>query len=447
MTAFVVSPAAAPLLGVARVPGDKSIGHRALLLGAIASGETVIRGLSGGGDNRSTRRAIEAMGIAVEDRPDGSVAVLGRGLRGLRAANRPLDCGNSGTTMRLLCGLLCGQRFDSILCGDKSLSARPMRRVIDPLSAMGAEIGGTQRGSNLVPPLSIRGREGLRGGHFVQPIASAQVKSAILLAALYAEGTTAVVEPGASRDHTERMLAAMGAPIAVAGPEITLNPAAWSGELVGGSRRVPGDPSAAAFLVAAGLLAGVERLAVTDVCTNPRRTGFLDVLAELGALVEWEARREGSGEPTADLVLSRGAGEGMRGTEVAGDLTVRSIDELPILAVVAARASGESTFRDAAELRVKESDRIAATCAMLRTFGAEVEERDDGFVVEGLAGRPFRAGRIDAAGDHRIAMAAAVAALAADGKVRIDSAENVATSFPRFAEAMAGIGAEISVEP
>lgn len=448
MTSFSITPTGAPLLGIARVPGDKSISHRALMFSALADGETAIRGLGSGADNARTRRAIEQMGAQVRDEPSGAIVVTGAGLDGLRGPADAIDCGNSGTSMRLLCGLLAGQSFDSTLTGDESLSRRPMRRIAGPLGLMGATIEGRDgpKPGEIYPPLTVRG-SALSGIEFESPVASAQVKSAVILAALYADGPTVVREPARSRDHTERMLAHMGAPLTVGGDAaITLDPSGWDRRLAAGRVDVPGDPSSAAFVLCAALVAGVERIAVADVCVNETRTGFYDALIAMGAMVEQEARNDSGGEPTADLVASRGAGDGLRGTVVSGELTVRAIDELPILAVVAARADGATEFRDAAELRVKESDRIATTVAMLRSFGVEVDERDDGFTVHGQGDRALKAARIDAAGDHRIAMSGAVAALAADGPVRIDDVDNVMTSFPRFAEVMNELGAQIAVE-
>lgn len=449
MKSFVVEPPARPLSGYVTVPGDKSIGHRALMFGALANGAVQVRGLSGGADNASTRTAMAALGVQVEE--DGAlVTVHGVGVDGLRAPSAAIDCGNSGTSMRLLCGLLAGQRFATTLTGDESLVKRPMRRVVDPITAMGGRITGVPgaRAGDVYPPLTIAACEGrLRAIEYRLPIASAQVKSAVLLAALYADGTTRVIEPGPTRDHTERMLAHMGAPIVVReGGVIELDVGGWDRRLEVSRFDVPGDPSSAAFLVAAALVAaspseGAERVSVGDVCINPTRTGFLDALALMNARVELEARRDEGGEPTADIAVSHGAADDLRGAVIEGELVVRAIDELPILAVVAARATGVTEFRDAAELRVKESDRIATTCAMLRAFGAEVDERPDGFTVHGMGDRPFLAATIDAAGDHRIAMSAAVAALRASGPVRIDDVANVATSFPTFAATLAELGA------
>lgn len=450
MSSFIVTPAKKPLLGAASIPGDKSIGHRALLFGALADGEVRIRGLSEGKDNQRTRAAMASMGVSVKEGVTGEVVVQGVGLRGLRKPAGVIDCGNSGTTMRLLCGLLSAQPFDSEMCGDDSLSIRPMMRVAAPLIEMGAKIrGGSGKNSgDMYPPLAITGLGDarLRGISYEQPVASAQVKSAILLAGLYAEGATEVLEPAQSRNHTELMLANMGAPLTVEGERIRIDPSAWDGKLAGGDISVPGDPSSAAFLLAAGLVAGVERLSVRDVCINPRRTGFLDVLAGLRVLVEMESLREVGGDSVADLVITRGAADRMRGTKITGELTVRSLDEVPVLAVLAARAEGVSHFEDGEELRFKESDRIATTCEMLRQLGVEVEERQDGFSVEGTGGRPFKACEIHAHGDHRIAMSGVIAGLGADGPVRICDVDNVATSFPSFVDTLTRLGAELRME-
>ncbi|ACY16078.1 3-phosphoshikimate 1-carboxyvinyltransferase [Haliangium ochraceum] len=456
MSAFIVEPARSPLIGHATVPGDKSISHRALLLGALCRGKVVVRGLGSGEDNLCTAHAVHAMGaqvsgldaLAAAPSPDREIAVSGVGLRGLRAPAGDIDCGNAGTAMRLLCGLLAPQSFASVLVGDASLHARPMRRVIDPLSEMGARITGAEgkKPGEIYPPLRIAAASGpMTALDYAMPVASAQVKSAVLLCGLYADGVTRVSEPGAARDHSERMLAHMGAPIRWGGGEITLDTKGWDGALDAELIEVPADPSQAAFVLAAALIVGVERVTVGRVCINDTRTGFLDVLAAMNGRIEREAMQRGGPEPVADLSVSRGAGDALQGTEIAGELVVRAVDELPILAVVAARANGVTHVRDAGELRVKESDRIATTCAMLRALGCEVEERPDGFSVVGMPGRPFQSARIDAAGDHRIAMAGAVAGLCAEGPVRVDDVACVDTSFPGFAEVLGKLGAQVKV--
>jgi 3-phosphoshikimate 1-carboxyvinyltransferase len=448
MTSFVVEPQSQPLAGDVTLPGDKSIGHRALLFSLLSRTPVILRGLGGGADNGRTARAIVQLGATIE-RDGELLRVRGRGVGRLAAPADRVDCGNSGTTIRLLTGLLAGQRFSSTLFGDESLSKRPMRRVIDPLTAMGARIAGTVQGKDVVPPLVISPAAGaaprpLTGRDHELAIASAQVKTALVLAGLYADGRTRISEPGPSRDHSERLLTAMGAPIRTRRGEVTVDPSGWDGELAIDAIAVPGDPSSSAFLIAAALVIGAREVACRAVCVNPTRTGFLDALVAMGARIDVEARAGEGGEPVADLFV-RGPAPSLLPTTIAGDLTVRAIDEVPILAAVAARAHGTTVFADAGELRVKESDRIATTVSMLRAFGVEAEARGDGLIVEGTLG-PLRAARVDAEGDHRIAMAAAVLALCADGPSQIDDVDNVATSFPTFVEVMRGLGATIQVQ-
>ena len=454
MTSYTVQPSQKPLLGHAFVPGDKSIAHRALLLSGLARGGVRITGIGQGADNRSSARALGMLGVSVVQEPgeDGApdaVVVRGRGLRGLRSPHREIDCGNSGTTMRLLAGMLAGQSFPTRLTGDKSLSGRPMLRIIQPLARMGATITGRvgQKPGEMYPPLAVQAVRGrLSPLQYSMPIASAQVKSAILLAALYADGVTRIREAGPSRDHTERLLARMGAPIKIL-PErvIELDTRGLGDQLGLDHIEVPGDPSQAAFIIAAGLLAGVERVTVGRIGINQTRTGFLDALAHMNALVEKESMELDRSEPIANLSISRGAGDQLQGTRIDGELTVRCIDELPILAVIAARARGVTEIRDAAELRVKESDRIATTCDLLRALGVEVEEYDDGMAIQGDPERLLRSARVRAHGDHRIAMSAAIAGLVAEGPVRVDGVDCVDTSFPTFVEVLRTLGAEVAV--
>jgi 3-phosphoshikimate 1-carboxyvinyltransferase len=439
-----VEPATRPLSGTITIPGDKSIGHRALLFSLLSATPVRVRGLGDGADNGRSAKAITALGGSIT-RDGDALVIRGTGLDGMRAPSAAIDCGNSGTSIRLLCGLVAGQRFQTTLFGDASLSKRPMRRVIEPLFAMGARITGPGAGgADVTPPLVIGPAPGpLRSIDYALPMASAQVKTAILLAALYADGETGVTEPGPSRDHSERMLAYLGAPITTQGRRAAIDTRGWDRRLAGDGFEVPGDPSSSAFLVAAALLAGAHEVRLPNLCVNPTRTGFLDAIAAMGGLVTRDDPRTAGPEPIADLVV-RGPAPALRGTEIGGELAVRSIDELPILGVLAARAHGTTTIRDAEELRVKESDRIATTCAMLRAFGVTCEPRPDGFVVEGNPDRPFTAARVHADGDHRIAMAAAVAALIADGPTEIDDADNVATSYPGFAAALTRLGATIT---
>jgi 3-phosphoshikimate 1-carboxyvinyltransferase len=440
---LIVQPATRPLDGEVTVPGDKSIGHRALLFSLLSETPVLVLGLGDGADNGRSANAITALGAKVTSKA-GKIEIAGTGLDGMTAPSAPVDCGNSGTTIRLLCGLLAGQSFPTTLFGDESLSKRPMRRVIEPLSQMGATITGQGTGADVIPPLTVgpaRGR--LRAIDYRLPMASAQVKTAILLAGLYADGATSVTEPGPSRDHSERMLAYLGAPLTVRGRTTTIDTRGWNRKLAGSAFEVPGDPSSSAFLVAAALVAGAREVRLPYICINPTRTGFLDAIAAMGGQVALEDERDSGPERVATLVV-RGPARELRATEIAGDLAVRSIDELPILAVLAARARGTTRVRDAEELRVKESDRIATTFAMLRGFGIACEVQPDGFTVEGRPDRALDPARVHAAGDHRIAMAAAVAGLVASGETIIDDADNVATSYPGFDAAMQLLGATIT---
>jgi 3-phosphoshikimate 1-carboxyvinyltransferase len=442
---LIVQPATGPLAGTITIPGDKSIGHRALLFSLLSQTPVRVLGLGDGADNGRSAKAITALGAKVSK--DGSaILIAGTGLDAMTAPTAPIDCGNSGTTIRLLCGLLAGQRFATTLIGDESLSKRPMRRVIEPLAQMGGSITGQGTGADVTPPLVVGPATGrLRAIDYTLPMASAQVKTAILLAGLYADGVTTVTEPGPSRDHSERMLAYLGAPLTVEGRTTRIDTRNWDRRLAGEGFEVPSDPSSSAFLIAAALIAGAQEVRLPNVCINPTRTGFLDAIAAMGGEVLREDARSTGPETIATLVV-RGPARELRATEIAGDLAVRSIDELPILAVLAARARGTTIVRDAEELRVKESDRIATTCAMLRGFGIQCEAHPDGFTVEGRPDRPFEPARVHADGDHRIAMAAAVAGLVATGETVIDDADNVATSYPGFAAAMTELGAHVRSE-
>lgn len=440
---FVVEPVVRPLSGTLAIPGDKSIGHRALLFSLLSGTPVRVLGLGDGADNGRSARAIAALGATIE-RDGAALVIRGTGLDGMTAPARPIDCGNSGTTIRLLCGLLAGQRFATTLVGDASLSKRPMRRVIEPLARMGARITGQGDGADVTPPLVVGPAPGpLTAIAYQLPMASAQVKTAVLLAGLCAAGTTTVTEPGPSRDHSERMLAYLGAPLRVEGRSTIIEAAGWDRRLACDGFEVPADPSSAAFLVVAALVAGAGEVRLPGVCINPTRTGFLDAITAMGGHVAIEDARAAGPEPVAELVV-RGPAAELRATTIGGDLAVRAIDELPILAVLAARARGTTVVRDAEELRVKESDRIATTCAMLRAFGVACEVRPDGFVVEGRPDRPLDPARVHADGDHRIAMAAAVAGLVASGASEIDDADNVATSYPGFVDALRTLGASIS---
>jgi 3-phosphoshikimate 1-carboxyvinyltransferase len=433
---------ARPLSGDVQVPGDKSIGHRAVMFNAIAEGRAVVRGLSGGEDNRRTIAALRGLGVAIEERSPTEVAITGQGLGALRASVMPLDCGNSGTSMRLLCGVLAARPFATSLTGDRYLHARPMRRIADPLARMGAQLRGEpgKKNDEIYPPLTVGPLSGsLRGIHYASPVASAQIKSAILLAALAADGATTVLEPARSRDHTERLLRHLEAPLTVDGLTVTLSPDGWNRRLRARDLLVPGDLSSAAFLLAAAAVVPRSRVTVRGVGLNPTRTGFVDALRAMGARLEIDDLHEVAGEPVGAVTCSGGA---LAGVTIAGDLAVRAIDELPLIAAVAAYAEGDTCIADAAELRVKESDRIAATCTMLRALGVTAEEQPDGLTIRG--GRGVSAGVVDSHGDHRIAMAAAICALGANGETRIIDTANVATSFPSFARALASLGADLA---
>lgn len=421
------------LAGSVKVPGDKSISHRALLLGALAEGTSRVRGWLTAADCVATLGAVRALGITVEQTAPDELLVYGRGLRGLQAppGNGPLDCQGSGTTMRLLAGILAGQPFTAVLDGHVGLRRRPMERVAVPLRQMGADVVST----NGCPPLTITGGR-LRAIDYTMPIASAQVKSAILLAALYAEGETTVRQPGPARDHTERMLAAQGVTLRTDDRTIRLTPP--DRPLAPLSLTVPADFSSAAFPLVAALLVPGSNVCLEQVNVNQTRTGLLDALQHMGAEVAWGQPGEQAGEPVADLVSRSCA---LQATQVTGDLVVRMIDEFPIFAVAATQAQGTTLVRDAGELRVKESDRIAALATELRKMGAHIEEYPDGFAVQGptrLTGT-----RVHSHGDHRLAMALAVAGLIAEGETLIEGAETIGDSFPGFVDVMRRLGADL----
>lgn len=444
-----VQPAARPLRGAVTVPGDKSLSHRALLLGALASGTGTFRGLSGGADVAATRRMLDALGVVVCDE-DGAVRVEGVGLEGLRAPKGPLDCGNAGTAMRLAAGVLVAQSFDTVLRGDASLSGRPMARVTRPLRQRGARIEGVidVARRDETPPLEIKGLgagQRLFELEYSLPVASAQVKSALLLSGLFADGVTALREPTVSRDHTERMLLAMGAPVNTLGPAVLLDPTDWDRVLAPLSMDIPGDPSAAAFwLTAAHVVAG-SRVMVRRVLTNPTRTGFLEVLRDQGGGVVADPKGDQGGEPVANLHVGVGAtGALRRGARVGGELSVRCLDEVPVLVAAAAVSPGESVFDDLAELRVKESDRLEALSAMLSAFGVAHALTPAGLRVQG--GRVRGGAVVQSRGDHRIAMAAAVLALAAEGETVIEDVACVDTSDPGFARTLRGLGGTLEEE-
>jgi 3-phosphoshikimate 1-carboxyvinyltransferase len=415
-----------------------------LIFGALGRGVSHLTGLSEGLDNAATRQAFRSMGVVIET-ADERTRVHGVGLRGLQMPRDVIDCGNSGTTMRLLAGLLSGQRFGSRLIGDESLTRRPMGRIIEPLRARGAHIAGTtgHKHGEFYPPISIAPLiegEALTGIEYAMPIASAQVKSALLLSGLYASGPTAIEEPVLSRDHTERMMVALGIPLQTAGAMVVLDPnQPWAEGWDPFDWHVPGDPSSAAFpLVAAAMVPG-SQVSVRDVCVNPTRTGLFDWLRLLGARVSHRSTGHGAGdEPIAELTVTHGP---VRGSIAGGELIVRMIDEVPAACALAAASKGHTEIRDAQELRVKESDRLATMAEVLGAFGVPCEELPDGLIITG--GAPLRAAHIHSRGDHRIAMSAALLGLLADGETVIDGAESVDTSFPGFVPLLQSIGADI----
>jgi 3-phosphoshikimate 1-carboxyvinyltransferase len=426
---FVVRPSAIRS-GTVSVPGDKSVSHRALMLGGIAEGRTEISGFLAGEDCLATRAAMAAMGVRIDDEGPTGLTVTGVGLRGLSAPTAPLDLGNSGTAMRLMAGLLSGQAFSATLTGDASLTGRPMQRVITPLEAMGARI--VSRDGK--PPLQISGRYPLRAVDYELPVASAQVKSAILLAGLYADGTTRVTEPAVTRDHTERMLQSMGVTVERDGQRISM---AGGQGLTGCAVRVPADLSSAAFVILAALLADDAEVLIEGVGVNPTRTGVLDILLEMGADLRLLNRRMFGAEPVADIAARSSR---LSGGKVDPGLVSLAIDEFPVLFVAAAAAGGVTEFSGIGELRVKESDRIATMATGLRALGIRVDESADGATVYG--GR-FSGGLVASHGDHRVAMSLAVAGATADAPVTVDDVAAVNTSFPGFADCMAGLGLHI----
>jgi 3-phosphoshikimate 1-carboxyvinyltransferase len=427
MTHYLVQPAACAA-GVIRVPGDKSISHRALMLGGIADGVTEVRGFLESEDCLATMRAMRALGVQVEQPAPREVRVHGVGMKGLKAAGQALDMGNSGTAMRLMTGLLAGQGFDSELIGDASLMKRPMERAATPLRQMGARIE-TLSGK---PPVRIQGGARLEGIHYELPVASAQVKSAVLLAGLYAAGPTTVVEPAVTRDHTERMLLSFGCSIEAGHGQVRLNPPA---HLNATSLEVPGDFSSAAFFMVAGSISPAPAqaqapLTIVGVGANPTRTGLLDILALMGADLRLVNHRSAGAEPVADVEVRPAR---LKGIHVPEHLVPLAIDEFPVLFVAAACAEGETIVTGAEELRVKESDRIAVMAEGLKAMGVTCEVLPDGIRIQGRPERfVFSGGTVDSHGDHRIAMAFSVASLRASAPIEILDVANVATSFPDF---------------
>lgn len=423
--------------GSARVPGDKSISHRAIMLGSIAQGVTEVEGFLEGEDALATMNAFRALGVHIEGPVQGKVSVHGVGMYGLKAPRQVLDCGNSGTSMRLMSGLLAGQDFDCMLTGDSSLSKRPMKRVIDPLVLMGARIEAQEGGR---PPLHIHGRPALKAIHYALPMASAQVKSCVLLAGLYANGTTSVTEPAVTRDHTERMLRGFGVEVLTNGSNASVR----GGQTLRATKiDVPSDISSAAFFMVAASISPNADITLKHVGLNPTRTGVIDILKLMGANIELSNHAEVGGEPVADLRIRSSA---LRGINIPEHLVPLAIDEFPVLFVAAANAVGRTVLTGAEELRVKESDRIAVMAHGLQKCGIDAEPTEDGMVIEGLgqvSGLRYKATRIESQGDHRIAMAFSVAAIRAEGTMVIHGAQTVDTSFPDFVALANSLGMQV----
>ncbi len=429
---IVVNPSALNS-GAVSVPGDKSISHRALMLGAVADGTTTISGFLAGEDCRATLGALRAMGVKIDELSATDLSVSGAGLYGLRRPSGPLDMGNSGTAMRLFAGLLCGQSFSSTLIGDESLSNRPMNRVIKPLSMMGARIG-AEEGK---PPLHIDGGQKLTGLVYRLPVASAQVKSAILLAGLYADGEVTVIEPAVTRDHTERMLRSMGVALTQGETQIILN---GGQNLKGTNIEVPADLSSAAFVILAAIISADAEVTIARVGVNPTRTGVIDILKDMGADISIDNVQLFGEEPVADITVRSSR---LFGIDVDPAKVSLAIDEFPVLFVAAACADGKTTFTGLEELRVKESDRIAAMAEGLRALSVPVDESPDGAVVHG--GKLY-GGVVRSHGDHRIAMSFAVAGTVAEWPVHIEDTDAVATSFPGFVDCLRSLGVDIACQ-
>ncbi len=429
---FVARPGG-KLSGCLRVPGDKSISHRSIMLGSLAEGETRISGFLEGEDSLATLAAFRQMGVGIDGPNAGRVRIQGVGLRGLQAPPGPLYLGNSGTSMRLMSGLLAGQSFATTLTGDASLSARPMRRVVEPLISMGAHID-TQAGGKA--PLVIHAATGLTGIDYTMPIASAQVKSCILLAALYASGTSCVTEPAPTRDHTERMLAGMGYPVQRQPGRVCIE---GGHTLSGIDIEIPADISSAAFFLVAASIAPGSKLTLEHVGMNPTRTGIIDILQRMGADIEVSNARDIGGEPVADLRVRSAP---LHGIDIPAELVPLAIDEFPVIFIAAACAQGRTVLSGAEELRVKESDRIQVMADGLQALGIHAGATADGMIIDGGT---LGSGRVDSHGDHRIAMAFSVAALRARGEIEISNCANVNTSFPGFVEQAGNAGLLIDV--
>jgi len=433
-----IFPQRSPLSGTITVPGDKSISHRAVMLAAIAEGTSRIRNWLPAGDTVATLEAVQSLGVHIEIDKHSPQAwdlqIEGRGLRGLRPPKKPLDCRNAGTCIRLLAGILAGQPFPSVLDGSPQLRRRPMRRIIEPLARMGADMVADDGRA----PLHIQPAP-LHGFDFHMKIASAQVKSAVLLAALYAQGDTCIIEAGPSRDHTERMLTAMGVPLTLSSGQITLHPVTLP-PLHPLNITIPGDISSAAFPLVAAAIIPHSEITLKNVGLNQTRTGLLDILRQMGAQFSVQNRRQSGGEPIGDLTARF---DELHAVEIGGETVVRAIDEFPILAVAATQAMGETAVHDAAELRVKEVDRISRLAGELLKLGVDIREHADGFTIAGPL--RLRGAEVDSHGDHRLGLALAVAGLAAHDKTLVYDAGCIADSFPDFVETMQSLGARMAM--
>jgi 3-phosphoshikimate 1-carboxyvinyltransferase len=441
MTSQIVNYVAKPggkLSGEFRVPGDKSISHRSIMLGSLAEGTTEISGFLEGEDSLATLQSFRDMGVVIEGPHRGRVTVHGVGLHGLKTPPNALYLGNSGTSMRLLSGLMSAQNFDVEMTGDESLSKRPMNRVANPLRDMGAVIDSAENGR---PPLKIQGGQPLKGIHYVLPMASAQVKSCLLLAGLYAEGETSVIEPAPTRDHTERMLKGFGYPVEVDGPKVTVRP---GGTLTAAQIDVPADISSAAFFMVAATIAKDSDITLQHVGINPTRIGVINILRQMGANIEMLNEREVGGEPVADLRIRSAQ---LKGIQIPEDQVPLAIDEFPSIFIAASCAEGTTVLTGAEELRVKESDRIQAMVDGLQILGVDAVGTEDGAIIKGFGSEgSFNGGEVDSVDDHRIAMSFTIASLRANAAITVKDCANVATSFPGFVELASGSGIQVSVE-
>ena len=432
-TQFIVNPGG-KLHGTLRMPGDKSISHRAIMLGALAEGTTQVKGFLEGEDTLATLAAFRAMGVSIDRPTHGQVTIPGVGLHGLQVPSKPLYLGNSGTSMRLLSGLMAGQAFSVEMGGDASLSRRPMRRVTEPLTMMGARIETTEQGT---PPLKIHGGQRLQGINYTMPIASAQLKSCLFLAGLYAEGTTCVTEPAPTRDHTERMLAGFGYTVKREGQRICLQ---RGGKLQAMSIDVPADISSAAFFMVGASIAQGSDILLKHVGINPTRTGVINILRQMGADIRLHNQRDVGGEPVADI---RVCASPLHGIKIPQEQVPLAIDEFPVIFIAAACAEGKTVLTGAQELRVKESDRIQVMADGLQAVGIEAEPTPEGMVIQG---GQMHGGIINSHGDHRIAMAFTIAALRAKETITIRDCANVATSFPNFVDLAQAAGIDIDLK-